>query len=100
MTPPNCAEIVTFQLVEGTSKSDFVEAAKQTIDLVKKSPGFVARTLTVDDDGVTWMDYIVWTDRESGLRAAEAITQDPRFAAFGNAIDMSTLVMKHSEIVM
>jgi hypothetical protein len=100
MMPPTSAKIVTFQLMEGITKSDFVEAAKQTINLCKEFPGFVARWLTVDNDGVTWTDYVVWTDRESGLRAAEGITQDPQFATFGNAIDMWTLVMKHSEIVM
>lgn len=100
MTAPKCAEIVTFRLVDGTSQSDFLESAKETVPLIKDMPGFVSRTLTVDDDGVTWTDYVVWADRASSLQANDLITQDPRFATFGGAIDMSTLVMKHSDIML
>jgi hypothetical protein len=39
----------------------------------------------------TWTDY-------TALKAADAVPKDPRFANFGNAIDLESVTMRHELI--
>jgi hypothetical protein len=94
-----CAEIVTFQIMDAViSREDFVRAGLESNAALAALDGFLSRTLTVDDDGVQWTDYIVWEDRESALNGAKVIMEDPRFHAFARVIVGSSVVMKHSTI--
>lgn len=111
MTPPAalastaivaCAEIVTFRLVPGMTKEAFRAAAKDTLPVVQEFGGCLHRSLSVNEEhgGSLWMDYILWKDRETALKAAEVVPKDPRFAAFGAAIDPQTVKMHHSDVTL
>jgi hypothetical protein len=90
-------EIVSFRLNTGVTDAAFLAAAEQTRVMVAAQPGFVRRSLLRDRDGV-WTDMIVWQSLPNAKAAADIVVADPSFAAFGAAIDMSTLQMNHTPI--
>ena len=92
------AEIVTFRVVNGTTKEQFIAAARQTEPFVAAAPGFISRTLTQGEDGV-WTDYILWRDMASAKQMATAFMDEPSVMPFMQAIDPETVVMRH-EVVM
>ena len=92
------AEIVTFRVASGTTKEQFIAAARQTEPFVAAAPGFVSRTLTQGEDGV-WTDYILWRDMTSAKQMAAAFMDEPSVIPFMQAIDPETVVMRH-EVVM
>jgi len=92
------AEIVTFRVTSGTTKAQFIAAAKQTEAFVTAAPGFISRTLTLGEDGI-WTDYILWRDRTSARQMAAAFMNEPSVMPFMQAIDPQTVVMRH-EVVM
>jgi hypothetical protein len=96
-----CAEIVTFEILDTITKEDFIKFANEANAPLQEVHGFVSRTLTVDDDNdKQWMDYVVWTDRESALKGAKIIEKDPRFRNFMSSIVGPSVVMKHSTILL
>ena len=90
-------EIVRFRLHAGITDTAFLTAAEQTRGMVAAQPGFVRRSLLRDPDGV-WTDMIVWQSLQWAKAAADIVMADASFAAFGAAIDMSTLRMNHTPI--
>jgi len=92
-----CAEIVTFRLSGALSKAHFLEAAQQTLPVLQEFGGCLERNLSVDDKGL-WTDYILWKDHETAMKAAEVVPKDPRFAAFGGAIDPGSVEMRHAAV--
>lgn len=93
-----CAEIVTFEIFDTISKEDFVQAATEANAALQEFNGFLSRTLTVDDDGKQWMDYVVWADRDSALYAGKEVVKDPRFGNFLRSIVETSIDMKHSTV--
>jgi hypothetical protein len=100
-TTPACAEIVTFRLKEGVTPSQFRAFALETTAVLKEFGGYLSRRLTInaaeeeDSNMRTWTDYILWIDMDTALKAADAVPKDPRFANFGNAIDLESVTMRH-----
>ena len=86
-------EIVRFRLVEGTSETDFVRAAKGTEPVVAKAAGFCNRRLTKGEDGF-WTDVIEWTSMDDAKGAMDAGMPTPEFALFGALIDGSSVEMR------
>jgi heme-degrading monooxygenase HmoA len=91
-------EIVTFRLVPGMSDADFLTAAKATRAMVAAQPGFVRRSLLRDETGL-WTDTIHWQSLPQAQAAAAIVMADPAFAAFGAAIDMASIDMRHIPIL-
>jgi hypothetical protein len=91
-------EIVTFRLVPGISDADFLTAAKATRAMVAAQPGFVRRSLLRDETGL-WTDTIHWQSLPQAQAAAAIVMADPAFAAFGAAIDMASIDMRHTPIL-
>ncbi len=91
-------ELVSFRLTPGTDRAAFVANAALTEAVVRRQPGFVARMLTEDADGL-WSDIVTWASHSDALAAAEAVMAHPDFGAFGAMIDGSTLRMSHSTLV-
>lgn len=92
------AEIVTFRLLPGLDQTGFLALARATEAPLAAQPGFLRRSLSVDDTGL-WTDYVEWTDLPTALMAAEAVMADPAFAPFGQAIDPQGMVMRHAPIL-
>lgn len=88
-------ETVTFKLNAETKHSDFVAAAIKTVRWVEQQPGFIQRRLSVCDDG-TWIDYIEWNNMDAARAAAAGISKEPDNADFLEAIDGSSVKLRHS----
>jgi hypothetical protein len=93
------AEIVTFRLAQGVADDAFLETARGTQPFVNAAPGFVARRLSRADDG-TWTDHVVWSSMDQAMAAAEALMTEPAAAPFLQAIDMTSLAMRHEAILL
>ena len=92
-------EIVRFRLVEGTSETDFVRAAKGTEPVVAKAAGFCNRRLTKGEDGF-WTDVIEWPSMENAKGATDTVMPTPELAPFGALIDGESVEMRHETIEM
>jgi choline dehydrogenase-like flavoprotein len=91
-------EIVTFRLNPGVTDAAFLAAARGTAPMVAAQPGFLRRSLLRDDAG-EWTDTVAWQSLAEAHAAAETLMADPGFAAFGAAIDMTSLRMRHLPIL-
>jgi quinol monooxygenase YgiN len=91
------AEIVTFRLQPGIEVEAFLDLAKATEPPVTRQPGFLRRSLSVDESGL-WTDYVVWRDMASAHAAAKQVVADPAFAPFGAAIAPDGLTMRHAAV--
>jgi hypothetical protein len=91
-------EIVTFRLLPGAAKADFLTAAAGTEAPLRKMPGFVARRLVQAPDG-TWTDLVEWASLSQAHAAADAMMAEPAFAPFMALIDGATVAMRHDHIL-
>lgn len=91
------AEIVTFKLNENVAESAFLEDARRTEAVLRETPGFVRRVLSRSAEG-DWTDFILWSDMDSALNAAETVVKHPDFAAFGGAIHGPSVAMRHEHV--
>ena len=91
------AEIVTFKLNKDVSEPTFLEDARRTEALLRETPGFLRRVLSCSPDG-SWTDFVLWTDMDSAMNAAETVVKHPDFAAFGGAIDGPSVKMRHETV--
>ncbi len=98
-TGTGIAEIVHFRLADGVTEARFLEATSKMQPLVEAAPGYVSRHLSKNDDG-SWTDYLVWTDLEKAEAAAASILSDPKAEDFGQAIDATSVEMRHETIMM
>ena len=90
-------ETVTFTLNEGVDRAAFADAARAMTGWLGAQPGFVARRLSVAEDG-TWVEQVQWADMASAKAAAAAIGKEPGNADFLKAIDGPSVRMRHSEL--
>ena len=88
------AEIVTFHLNSDVTQDAFLNAARATDSIVRAAPGFISRQLSKGEDG-RWTDYILWQSMQDAKAAAQTVIKQPEFAAFGQAIDFESIVMRH-----
>ncbi len=91
-------EIVTFRLTDGADEMAFVEAAKGTEAWLESTGEVVARSLSVDDDGL-WTDAITWRTRAKALAVAKEAMAQPEFAPLMALIDPDTVNLRHAAIL-
>ena len=96
-TQTQVAEIVTFRLIDGASRADFLSAAKGMEPFLKGTGAMIRRTLCEADDG-TWTDHIIWTDMQSAKTAAQDIMQRPEAGPFMALIAPDDVQMRHAII--
>ena len=92
-------EIVTFRTKAGADPAAIAEAAAQTTEWVARQPGFVARTLSLAEDG-TWTDHVLWRSLEAAKAAATGFMTDPSTAAFVALIDGPSASMTHAQVLL
>ena len=91
-------EIVSFKLTQDADETAFLAAARDTEAMLRARGSLIRRFLVKDESGL-WTDIIEWTSMEEALSAAEAVMQEPDFAAFGAMIDGTTVDMRHAPIL-
>lgn len=91
-------EVVTFRLVAGTTKDQFLAAARATESPLHRQPGFVSRRLTLAEDG-TWTDLVTWASLPQAHQAAQVMMAEPAFQPFMAMIDMGSVQMRHDQIL-
>lgn len=91
-------EVVTFRLVAGPTHDQFLAAARATEAPLRRQPGFLARRLTLAEDG-TWTDLVAWASLPQAQAAATAMMAEPAFQPFMAMIDRDSIQMRHDRIL-
>jgi hypothetical protein len=92
-------EIVEFRLNPNVTTDAFLKASEATVPFLKSQPGYIARHLSCNTEGL-WYDIVEWTDIASAKAAAEAFMKAPVMADFGGSIDFSTTKMGHFKALL
>ena len=90
-------ETVTFELEEGVSKEQFLEAVAASTAFVRARPGFVARRLSLGAEG-TWIEHIEWETLEDAQAAAAASRQEESVRPFLACIKGPSVTLRHSAL--
>ncbi len=90
-------ETVTFRLKPSIDREAFLESALAINDYVATCPGFVARRLSCTNEG-SWTEHIEWETMSDAKAAADGIGLRPGNRAFLEAIDGSTVNVRHSAL--
>ncbi len=90
-------ETVIFNLNDGISKTEFIEAAEAVKKFLSDCSGFVSRRLSCAADG-TWIDQVEWQTMEDAKRAAAAIGKADSAQPFISHIDGQSVKLTHSEL--
>ncbi|MFN0116339.1 MAG: hypothetical protein ACKVPY_16835 [Paracoccaceae bacterium] len=100
MTEPTLtAEIVTFRTLPGTPAHITRNAAEGIGPALVRCQGFLARTLSLGEDG-TWTDHVLWERPDLAHRAAERIMAEPEGRAFMALIDPASVRMTHAPVMV
>ncbi|WP_299280463.1 hypothetical protein [uncultured Tateyamaria sp.] len=91
------AEIVTFRLKPDADAAAFVQAAQGLMPFLTGTGDMIARTLSVDEDGL-WTDHITWTSRTAADAAAKAMFERPEAGPFMALIEPADMVMRHAVV--
>ena len=87
-------EIAKFQLKEGFTDEQFIEAEKSVRKgLIKTQKGFISRELSKDKDGF-WLMDMRFDNKENMDAWFEALKQDPTMKVLGSMIDFPTVRME------
>ena len=97
--PAPVAEIVTFRLMASADPEAFVAAARGMEGFLRGTGSVVARTLSRDPDGI-WTDHIVWTTQDAAETAAAELMSRPEAQPFLEAIDPSSIGMRHAPVLL
>ncbi len=92
------AEIVTFTLVDGTTREEFVKLSQASEGFVRSATGFAHRQLSQGADG-RWTDYVVWTDMKAAQDAAAQFMQQDCAAAMMAVINPDSVQMRHETVL-
>ncbi|MFW8637520.1 hypothetical protein [Cribrihabitans pelagius] len=92
------AEIVTFKLADGVSAAEFTSLMQRTETFVRAQDGFLHRQLSQGADGC-WTDYVVWKDRATAERVAQAFMQQDFTPEVMAAIAPDSARMRHEEVL-
>ncbi|SLN11637.1 hypothetical protein [Ruegeria meonggei] len=92
------AEIVTFELANGTTPEEFVKLSQASEAFVRAAPGFAHRQLSQGEDG-RWTDYVIWTDIKAAQDAAAQFPQQGFAPALIAAINPEGMQMRHENVL-
>ena len=92
-------ELVKFNLVEGSTDQDFVQANDKLNDWVKQQPGFQSRKLIKQQDG-SWLDVVQWASLEQAQSAGEKFMADLGDSQCMAMINPETVTMGHHELMI
>ena len=87
-------EIVLFQLAEGVSQDEFLNAAQNVESWLRQVSGFRRRELSRDAAG-NWVDIVHWDSLEEAQKAAAEIMSTPEGQKFGGTIRGESIQMYH-----
>ncbi len=85
----NVLEISSYSLVPGIDEHQFVRAADDTMGILRRQRGFLARSIARAENG-RWTEIVHWLDRDSARTASERLAANPDAAAFSALIDRPT----------
>jgi hypothetical protein len=92
-------EIVTFKRNPAVTTELLAKHASAANAVISQMPGFVARRLSLGDDG-TYTEHVEWRDMASAKAAAAAIMNEPDVRPFMEAIDPQSISMQHKTLVV
>lgn len=91
-------EIVLFKLNADAKAEEFVAAAREIDNWLRRVDGFVDRELSCNADG-QWVDIVHWQSLAQAHAAAEQIMSSPEGQRFGGFIDGNSILMLHTQAV-
>lgn len=92
-------ESVQFAFQPGTSADAFQQALAASSSFLLKQKGFVARRLSVTEDG-HYLDHVEWTTRADAEAAASAFMKEPALLPFMQMIDPTNMIMGHHVLLV
>lgn len=87
-------ELITFRVKDGVTTEQMGAEGANMEAFLMEQPGFLYRSLSVDEDGL-WHDIVYWKTMENAKNAAESFKQDKACAALMELIDMDSASMRH-----
>jgi len=90
-------ELVKFKSKKGIDPSTFTSALITLDHFIKEQPGFIARELSSDKNGL-YVDYIKWVDLKSANIAAKKIMKSEKCMQVFALIDEKSIQMSHTRI--
>lgn len=91
-------EMVSFELNQGVSDADFLQASQAIDSWVKPQPGFEYRALVKQSDGV-WQDLVFWQDMACAEQAGAKFMQASELSETMALINKQTVVVKHAPVL-
>ncbi len=91
-------ELVLYKLKDGIGETAFSEISTTTNNWLAQQPGFITRRHGIKDDGER-VDYVEWESMEDAKAAGEKFMNAPELRPFIEATDMSSVTMRHFELV-
>jgi hypothetical protein len=92
-------EIVTFRRHASVTAETLAKHAEAANAAIARMPGFIARRLSLSEDGI-YTEHVEWSDMASAKAAAAAIMSEPAAGPFMQAIDPQGIQMKHNMLVI
>lgn len=87
-------ELVTFRARQGVTNQQLETQGAALEGFLKEQPGFLYRSLSVDEDGL-WYDIVYWKTMSDAESAAEKFKQNQLGMAMMELIDMDSARMRH-----
>ncbi len=91
-------EYVTFKALDGVDKQELAGIAiAVNANLQENYPGFVERTVSLQDDG-TWVEVVFWEDMPSAKAALDKFLADPLNKTFLSMVNPDSVVLTYSTL--
>jgi hypothetical protein len=90
-------EIAEFSLAPGLAEEAFLATRPAMMAGVGGRDGFVS--LRLGREGDRWTDIVEWRDMAAAQAAGAALMEEPALRPFLAALDRSSVVMRHLEVV-
>lgn len=80
-------------------RDEFVTLFAEVGEWSSAQPGFVRRTLAVEDDGL-WIDMVVWQSMDAAKAAGEKFMAELAGSPFMAMIDVKSVSTRHAPVVV
>ncbi|WP_104402712.1 hypothetical protein [Vibrio penaeicida] len=91
-------EIVNYKVLDGVTESQLLEASDQITGFLKRSEGFLYRSLSYNQQKETWTDTVYWQDMEKAKAASKEFMTAPETQDYASKIEMESVDMQHQII--
>ncbi len=89
-------ELVLFKLKEGVSEAQLLQANEPVVQFVNARPGFLYRSLSVNEQTQQWSDIVYWQTEQDAQASSKAFMESQLCGGFMELIE--SVVVSHSQV--